>query len=538
MCIIAPNSPIQSSSIILESSNNASTLYLNPKKLTTSDAKKGLISAVCSTQKTGKTGKTDSNVGLGSITKLESTYPLCSKTLEDTAFKLYSDCAKHQKNRRSSYELKRTSERLLPEFRINNCLNKRVTAVDEKGKEKGVDIRLNKTNGKATFGNLMRCDSVWVCPCCSGRILSHRGKEVEKGVQTWQEVGGSVWMLTLTHSHTKGENLDNKLGLLSKALKRFFGDRSMKAVFEQAGKVGQIKALEFTHGAYNGWHPHHHILMFSKIPPDDFKNITVSVLFDKDNDNEIQYISYKREQQLMRWNHWHVIDEIQQVDLETFIKYYWRRICKSVGLGAPSVEHGVTLSDASKVKTYLTKFKTAQELTNAQAKRAKNGNRNQWEILADAHKKSKLNDEEMMTDEYKKALESERLWREYALATKGEQQLRWSDGLKKMLLIEELDDDEILEGGENKDDEVISIYELQIELWHFIKRKGWKAQVLEIVEDDYKNETFKLIDFIENAKRLQQEEFEEYCKREQKRIDDMLPPWWYESSYDSSSNYS
>lgn len=498
MCIITPTHPVKSSNSVLNV--HSSSISSNPA-----------------------VSKTTSDASLGSITKFESSYPsLTTQSLDTITFKTEKACANHQANRRSAYALKRTSEKLLPDFRVTNCLNKRVTA------ERGVDIRLNKENGRATFGNLMRCDSVWVCPCCSGRILSHRGKEVEKGVNTWQEVGGSTWMITLTHSHKKGENLAQKMVLLRKAVKRFFSDRAMKSVFEQMGKVGQIKALEFTHGK-NGWHPHHHIMMFSKVAQDKFKDITVSVIFDKDNDNEIQYISYKKERQLEKWGHWHVIDEIQQVDFETFIKHYWRKICKEVGLGAPSVSHGVTVSDASNVKTYLTKFKTAQELTNAQAKRAKNGNRNQWEILADAHKMSALNNAQMIdTEEYKRALESQKLWREYALASKGEQQLHWSRGLKDLLMIDDIDDDEILEDGDNKDDEVISIYELQVDLFNYIKRKGWKAQVLEIVEDDFANETYKLIEFIEKVKVLRQQEHEEYLRLEQKRIEEMLPPWWYE----------
>lgn len=79
---------------------------------------------------------------------------------------------------------------------------------------------------------------------------------------------------------------------------------------------------------------------------------------------------------------------------------------------------------------------------------------------------------------------------------------------------------------------------LTSDLFNYIKRKGWKAQVLEIVEDDFANETYKLIEFIEKVKVLRQQEHEEYLRLEQKRIEEMLPPWWYESSYDSSSNCS
>lgn len=144
---------------------------------------------------------------LGSITKSQSTTKNDNnKTLSNA-----------QSNRRSAYALKNTSAKLLPAERVNYCLNHRITA------DRGVDVRLNKTNGRAGYGNLIRCDSVWVCPCCSARILAKRSSEVEKGVDTWTQAGGSVFMLTLTHSHKRLENLNKKVKLLRKALSRFSG---------------------------------------------------------------------------------------------------------------------------------------------------------------------------------------------------------------------------------------------------------------------------------------------------------------------------
>lgn len=56
----------------------------------------------------------------------------------------------------------------------------------------------------------------------------------------------------------------------------------------------------------------------------------------------------------------------------------------AVGLGEPNYERGATLNDVvDKAKSYLTKFKTAQEMT-SQTKRAKGSSRNQWQLLGDA----------------------------------------------------------------------------------------------------------------------------------------------------------
>lgn len=411
------------------------------------------------------------------------------------------DLSKSQANRRSAYALKKTSAKLLPAERVSYCLSQRIDA------DRGVGVRYNKTTGKASYGNLQLCGSVWVCPCCSARILAKRGNEVEKGVETWTQAGGSVFMLTLTHSHKRTDNLALKMKLLQKALSRFFGDRSMKAIFNQFGKVGQIKALETTYSEANGFHPHHHILMFSKMSPDEFLSDTVSVTFDENKD--VEYVTPYREKQLIKDGR---IDDIKQVSFEYFIKSYWVKICRAVGLGVPSLKRGVTVQDAGSVKTYLTKFKTAQELTNAQAKRGKNDSRNQWEILADAHNGCAW---------------SGKLWQTYAKAFKTQRQLFWSRGLKEMLLIAEIADDEIKELEGLKDDEYVDILNLGVEDWGYIRKKNWEAQLLDIVEDDQKQDRDNLSIFIYSIKKLVECERVEKEQKERERIASLCPPQWF-----------
>lgn len=314
-------------------------------------------------------------------------------------------------------------------------------------------------------------------------------------------------MLTLTHSHNRLENLNKKVKLLRKALSRFFGDRAMKSIFEQFGKVGQIKALETTYSEANGWHPHNHILMFSTMSPDEFLADTVSVTYDENKD--VEYVTPHREKKLIKDGR---IDDIKQVTFEHFIKSYWVKICRAVGLGTPSIKRGATIQDASAVKTYLTKFKTAQELTNAQAKRAKGDSRNQWEILADAHNGCER---------------SAKLWQIYAAAFKGEKQLNWSRGLKDMLLIDDVKDDEIEELADLKDDEIVTVVELAVEDWGYIRRKNWQAHLLEIVENDYKDDTDNLNIFIYSIKKLREIERAAWEQKERERIANLCPPQWF-----------
>ncbi|MDN5561013.1 MAG: protein rep [Psychrobacter sp.] len=453
------------------------------------DAHSGGIVTSAVSQKIG--AMVDSGA-LGSITKSQSNN-------DNTNKKTLSNV---QGNRRSAYALKNTSAKLLPAERVNYCLNHRISA------DRGVDVRLNKTNGRAGYGNLIRCDSVWVCPCCSARILAKRSSEVEKGVDTWTQAGGAVFMLTLTHAHKRTDNLALKMKLLQKGLSRFFGDRAMKKVFNQFGKVGQIKALETTYSDASGWHPHHHILMFSKVSPEKFLSDTVAVTFDKNN--HVEYVTPYREKQLEKLGR---VDDIKQVTFEFFIKSYWIKICREVGLGLPTMKHGVNIQNASAVKTYLTKFKTAQELTNAQAKSGNGDSRNQWEILADAHNG---------------CARSGKLWQIYADSFKGQRQLFWSRGLKEMLLIDDIADDEIEELADLKDDEIITVIELAVEDWGYIRKKNWQAQLLDIVENDYKDDTDNLDIFIYSVKKLREIERAAWEKKQRERIANLYPPQWFD----------
>lgn len=473
-----------------------------------------------------------------------------TKSQSKTNSKENKNLSKSQANRRAAYALKKTSAKLLPAERVSYCLSQRIDA------DRGVGVRYNKTTGKAGYDNLQLCGSVWVCPCCSARILAKRGNEVEKGVETWTQAGGSVWMLTLTHSHQRTDNLAIKMKLLQKALSRFFGDRAMKSVFEQFGKVGQIKALETTYSEANGWHPHHHILMFSKMSPDEFLGDAVSVVRQKDG--SLKYLTPFAENQIIKKaekkaqkefeNQQKIfaelvdfveneelftgrdcankqklladaptkrgaVDDIETVNIEKFIKHFWQKICTDVGLGTPSLERGATMQNAGAVKTYLTKFKTAQELTNAQAKRAKGDSRNQWEILADAHTGCDR---------------SAQLWQIYANAFKGQRQLFWSRGLKEMLLIDDIADDEIEELEGNKEDDFINIIELAVEDWGYIRKKNWEAQLLDIVEDDQKQDRDNLSIFIYSIKKLVECERVEREQKRRERIANLYPPQWFD----------
>ena len=417
----------------------------NPTNYQRNHAHLGRVSAVVS--------KSRGRGGLGSITKSHSK----NKTTKNTA-----DLPSRQDTRKSLFTLKNQSGSLLQGHRVNSCLCNRCNLDAPVGVKVSTYKNADTTTRKATFKNLFRCDSVWVCPVCGQRILAQRGKEIEQAIQMIEYKGGSVFMLTLTHSHQLGEDLKDKLARMGKALTRFFGDRVMREVFEKCGLIGHIKALEFTHSFKNGWHPHNHILMFSKFAPHQFLSMQVPVTFDKNG--FIQLVTAKRYKMLKKRG---LLSSMTHVTIEQFIKHYWRKCCLVAGLGEPNYERGATLQNADKAKSYLTKFKTAQEMT-SQAKVAKSGSRNQWQLLSDS----------LNGDAY-----ASHLFQEYAVATKHQRQLVWSRGLKEFFEIEQVEDANC-EVPDEDDETLVREDEVYFhdEQWYFIRRNRLQPEVLNIAE--------------------------------------------------------
>lgn len=388
--------------------------------------------------------------GLGSITKSQS------KKIIPT------DKPTKYEGRKQVFTLKAQSAKLLPNSRVCGCCAFRKDTT----KPVGIKVKTKQANNEvvrnATLQNVFRCDTVWLCPVCGQRILAQRGKEIEQAIDMHTNKGGSVSMLTLTHSHQLGEALKPKLRLMGKALSRFFGDRTMKDLFAKFGLIGHIKALEFTWSHNNGWHPHNHILLFSNYSPAEFKNMTVAVTFDKDG--FIQLVTAKRYKMMKGRNQLHLM---KHVTVEVFIKHYWRKCCLAVGLGEPNFKRGATLQGADKAKSYLTKFKTAQEMT-SQAKVAKTGSRNQWQLLSDS----------LGGDTQASAL-----FVEYAEATKGQRQLVWSRGLKEYFKIQQVEDSDCPDLGDDDEgviDEQVAYF--QDEQWYFIRKNNLQADLLNLAE--------------------------------------------------------
>ena len=311
-------------------------------------------------------------------------------------------------------------------FRIETCLRARAF-------NQSVNVWKSEEFGTAHYSGLQTCGSVSACPVCSAKIGERRRAEVLSAMTVHESRGGNVHLLTLTAPHQRGDVLVDLLVQQSKALKRFWMDRKVKAVLAEMGYIGQIRAWEVTHGRKaarnNGWHPHFHILLFTGMGVD-----------------------------LARF------DEAQRRDWSVRLYLIWAKACEFAGLGTPSFEHGLKLDDGSKASAYVTKWGLEDELIKGYSKKGRDGNETPFDFLR-----------AVLAD--KLDTHAAELFREFVRAFKGKQQLGWSNGLKARLAVEEVSDGEL---AQRVEEEAVWLGQLTVDQWRDVLTVHARGLVLEI----------------------------------------------------------
>ena len=307
-------------------------------------------------------------------------------------------------------------------------------------KQKGVTLFYNIEREQANFGNLQRCYSVWNCPICSMTITEGRRSELKEGLSNWTDAGGHAYLSTFTNSHHRGDNLDGLLVGQKKAFVKFWQKRKVTEMLKRLGYKGRIVATEVTWGWDNGWHPHYHMILF----------------FDH---------------------------EIDHQGLQTFLALQWQEACIKAGLKAPDLIHGVDVRNGTYAAEYVSKWGLEEEMTKGHLKKGLNGSLTPFDLLRGCK------DEPYFKE----------LYREFADVFKGKQQLVWSKGLKELLGIKKVTDEELVD---DTDETSIEIRELSHKIWDLVLKYEKRAHVLELVELDYRNGSTLLNDFIMGLAKL------------------------------------
>ena len=86
-----------------------------------------------------------------------------------------------------------------------------------------IEISYSAERKSAHYGNIIHCGSVWLCPDCSAKISVIRCGEMQAAISNWTKMdsGNAVYMLTLTHSHSRHDALSSLMANQSEALQRF-----------------------------------------------------------------------------------------------------------------------------------------------------------------------------------------------------------------------------------------------------------------------------------------------------------------------------
>lgn len=116
-------------------------------------------------------------------------------------------------------------------------------------------------DGTTHVRGVARCGGVWVCPVCAPQVLATRGADIQEAVRRWQEAGGTVWFVTGTVPHRKGDPLAGLLDRLQRMWRFAWTGPSGKGARDDCGVRFTVRTLEVTYGT-NGWHPHVHGLWF------------------------------------------------------------------------------------------------------------------------------------------------------------------------------------------------------------------------------------------------------------------------------------
>jgi len=323
------------------------------------------------------------------------------------------------------FALQSVARKFLPTFRVGNCLRLRQGG-------KPIEVWKSKNFPSASYAGLQTCGSVWVCPVCAAKIAERRRFEIIDAMSTHKDNGGNMTMMTLTAPHTRTDKLADILAKQGKALEFLNSDRSVRAIFKEMGIIGQIRALEVTHGrlspSNNGWHAHYHILQFAGSTP-------LKIVF----------------------------SPMQMLEWEDRLYVRWAAGCVRAGLKAPSRLHGIKLDDGSKAAAYVSKWGLEDEMTKGHTKKALHGE-TPFDFLRS-----------FLADPADKMAAI--LFKEFAEGFKGKRQLHWSARLKKHFDIAELSDDEL---GAVMEDDASLLGMISLSQWRDVLRVEGRALLLQI----------------------------------------------------------
>ena len=320
----------------------------------------------------------------------------------------------------------------------------------------GTQIVKSKTNNKAFFSGLMNCANSRTCPVCSAKISERKSNEMRMAFNIARAEKLNISLLTFTAPHNSGDPLDDLKSCISKSLELFWTGATAKRFKVKYGIIGHIRSFEIRHGS-NGWHPHFHIIIFSK-------NELPHTL--RDSKNRLE------KEQSFEWLS--ILDR-------------WKSCCVRSGLSCPNM-FGMDIQNGAHAGEYISKFGSddeilqtksgkkitwdmADEMTKGNVKTGRKGSSSPWDLLA------------LSVDGETKEIQQEnkRLFLFYARAMQGVNLIRWSRGLRNYFdLGAQMSDEEIIRIEEDKADLLCHLTSGE---WEYIIKNNLRSLVLQLAEN-------------------------------------------------------
>ena len=266
---------------------------------------------------------------------------------------------------------------------------------------------------RSSFKGVKICGNVWGCPVCAARISQKRRGEMNDLLAWGREKSLIPVMLTLTARHGRGDRLADLLQGMKKAKERL----RQRKEWRRLPVVGTVTATEVTHGTRNGWHPHFHEIVLIKASNEAEALAMVAPLGDA-----------------------------------------WRASLRGQGLDGNEVAFDA--QGAGSAGDYVAKWGVAEEITLTGSKKGREGKNGKGRSPRELVRLAGEGDRQ-----------ARELWLEFFSATSGKRrrQLVWSRGLKALVGIDEVTDEELAEGAEERQEQELAEY--NNEAWRRVRTK-------------------------------------------------------------------
>lgn len=281
------------------------------------------------------------------------------------------------------------------------------------------------SSGGVSMTGLESCSSATACFRCSSKIMTRRADEVTQAVRKVLGDGGSAFFVTLTLSHSHGEDLAAVWDDLRDSWSAFASGGAYSKWRKDNNIIGVIKASEVTYSEAAGFHPHLHAIFLVSRPVE----------------------SYGHEfGELARWVH------------DRWKTQATRSTGRNVSLYKGAKVVPVT-DDSETLGQYLSKV--AYELCLTQNKRGRGESRSVYQIGADAVQWGDKKDVS--------------LWLAWCDSAKGRKMITWTPGLKALLGVGDQSDSDIVE--EEQEGKVEG--HVGAKLWRRVRNDGLEALFLD-----------------------------------------------------------